>query len=71
MGAIKSTYQKKRVENVCKRLNLTALCYLWEMNQMELFDRMIEANIDAIIIKVAAIGLSTKHLGLTLKEVNF
>lgn len=30
---------------------------------------MIQEGIEAIIIKVAAAGLTTKHLGMTLKEV--
>ncbi|CAD5210360.1 unnamed protein product [Bursaphelenchus xylophilus] len=68
VGAILSSYQKDRVENVCKRLGLKVLCYLWERDQLELLDDMIQDGIDAIIIKVASAGLSTKHLGMTLKE---
>ena len=30
-GAILSTYQRTRIENVCSRLNLTSLSYLWRM----------------------------------------
>uniref|UniRef100_A0A914D4W5 Diphthine--ammonia ligase n=1 Tax=Acrobeloides nanus TaxID=290746 RepID=A0A914D4W5_9BILA len=69
VGAIQSSYQKDRVENVCKRLNLTPLCYLWEKDQIQLFDSMIHAGVDAIVIKVAAMGLTSKHLGMTLKEI--
>ncbi|KAI6207764.1 ATP-binding domain-containing protein 4 [Aphelenchoides besseyi] len=68
VGAILSSYQKDRVDNVCKRLGLTPLCYLWERDQLELYDDMIQDGIDAIIIKVAAAGLTSKHLGMTLKE---
>ena len=32
-GAILSSYQKVRVEDVCRRLNLTPLCFLWEKEQ--------------------------------------
>ena len=32
-GAILSKYQKNRVENICGRLNLESLAYLWEMDQ--------------------------------------
>lgn len=70
VGAIESTYQKTRVENVCKRLGLTPLCYLWEKDQTELYDGMIRAGVDAIVIKVASAGLTSKHLGMTLKEVS-
>ena len=68
-GAILSNYQKKRVEDVCGRLNLTPVCYLWERDQKELLNEMIESQIEAIIIKVASIGLKEHHLGMTIKEV--
>ncbi|RCN34948.1 hypothetical protein ANCCAN_19196 [Ancylostoma caninum] len=68
-GAILSSYQKLRVEDVCRRLNLTPLCYLWERNQTELLSEMISNGLDAILVKVAAIGLNKKHLGMTLSEV--
>jgi diphthine-ammonia ligase len=58
VGAINSTYQKQRVEDVCKRLDLKPLCYLWEEDQIKLLDSMISAGIDAIIIKVAALGIT-------------
>lgn len=69
-GAILSTYQKNRVENICSRLNMTSLAFLWERNQSELLNEMIESKIDAILIKVACQGLNPeKHLGKTIKEM--
>ncbi|CAK5085533.1 unnamed protein product [Meloidogyne enterolobii] len=69
VGAINSTYQKKRVEDVCQRLELKPLCYLWEEDQLKLLDSMISAGVEAIIIKVAALGLDVEHLGKTIKEM--
>lgn len=70
VGAILSDYQRVRVENVCKRLNLKLLAYLWQRNQEDLLREMIASNIEAIIIKVAALGLDPdKHLGKTLGEM--
>ncbi|KAI5964609.1 uncharacterized protein KGF55_001678 [Candida pseudojiufengensis] len=68
-GAILSHYQRTRVENVCNRLNLTSLTYLWQRNQNDLMLEMCSSGIDARIIKVAAIGLNQKHLGKDLKEM--
>uniref|UniRef100_A0A0R3RPX8 Diphthine--ammonia ligase n=1 Tax=Elaeophora elaphi TaxID=1147741 RepID=A0A0R3RPX8_9BILA len=68
-GAILSNYQKNRIQNVCRRLNLESLTYLWNSDQAVLFDEIISAGIDAIIVKVAALGLSTKHLGKSLSEM--
>ncbi|XP_054714073.1 diphthine--ammonia ligase-like [Uloborus diversus] len=70
VGAIFSDYQRLRVENVCSRLNLKVLAYLWHREQAELLKEMINCKISAIIIKVAALGLDPKkHLGMTLEEI--
>ncbi|KAI5830420.1 hypothetical protein K523DRAFT_381775 [Schizophyllum commune Tattone D] len=68
-GAILSNYQRVRVEHVCRRLGLTALCYLWQREQAELLSEMVDAGLEAILIKVAGIGLTTKHLGKTLADM--
>ncbi|GBC04523.1 hypothetical protein RclHR1_05710006 [Rhizophagus clarus] len=69
VGAILSNYQRVRVENICNRLGLTSLAYLWRRNQKELLDEMISAGINAIIIKVAAIGLNPTHLGKSIEQL--
>ncbi|KAI0068768.1 hypothetical protein BV25DRAFT_1986338 [Artomyces pyxidatus] len=69
VGAILSSYQRVRVEHVCMRLSLTPLCYLWQRDQAELLSEMIAAGMEAILIKVAGIGLTTKHLGQTLAQM--
>ncbi|GMR53401.1 hypothetical protein PMAYCL1PPCAC_23596, partial [Pristionchus mayeri] len=69
VGAILSSYQKLRVENVCSRLGLTPLAYLWERDQKELLHEMIENNVEAVLIKVAAVGLNEQHLGKTLGQM--
>ncbi|KAM9381335.1 diphthine--ammonia ligase isoform 1-T1 [Phaethornis superciliosus] len=70
VGAILSDYQRVRVEDVCRRLNLQPLAYLWRQNQEILLKEMISSKIQAIIIKVAAFGLDPdKHLGKTLDQM--
>eukprot|EP01112_Ceratiomyxa_fruticulosa_P020500 TRINITY_DN6993_c0_g2_i1.p1 TRINITY_DN6993_c0_g2~~TRINITY_DN6993_c0_g2_i1.p1 ORF type:complete len:703 (+),score=124.23 TRINITY_DN6993_c0_g2_i1:47-2110(+) len=68
-GAILSNYQRNRVESVCTRLQLTSLCYLWKRDQRELLNEMTESDINAILIKIAAMGLSRKHLGKSIKDL--
>ena len=53
----------------CSRLGLVSLAYLWRRSQSELLDEMIESKVEAIIIKVATLGLDQKHLGLSLSQV--
>ncbi|KAF5208880.1 hypothetical protein E0198_004782 [Clavispora lusitaniae] len=68
-GAILSHYQRTRVENVCDRLGLTSLAYLWQRDQAELMREICGSGLDARLIKVAAIGLNEKHLGKPLAEM--
>ncbi|ESP02314.1 hypothetical protein LOTGIDRAFT_138598 [Lottia gigantea] len=71
VGAILSDYQRVRVENVCERLGLTSLCYLWRRDQDELLSEMIQCQVEAVIIKVATLGMiyPDKHLGKTISEI--
>lgn len=68
-GALWSDYQRLRVENASSRAGLLSLAPLWRRDQRELLDEMIEHGVEAIVIKVAGIGLKTSHLGRTLKEL--
>ncbi|KAL4456084.1 hypothetical protein ABPG74_014045 [Tetrahymena malaccensis] len=67
-GAIASTYQKLRVEDVCKRLGLVSLAYLWGRDQQELLKEMVDQGMNSILIKVASFGLGRDHLGLSLRD---
>lgn len=71
VGAIFSDYQRVRCVNVCERLgNVEMLAYLWHREQGALLKEMIDSGVNAIIIKVAAMGLEPKkHLGSTLAEI--
>ena len=68
-GAIASNYQRIRVEDVCSRLSLIPLTYLWQRNRFTLLNEMIsnQYNLHAILVKVAGAGLDpVKHLGKDL-----
>ncbi|XP_051579168.1 diphthine--ammonia ligase isoform X1 [Myxocyprinus asiaticus] len=70
VGAILSDYQRVRVENVCARLQLQSLAYLWRRDQAVLLREMISSDLHALLIKVAAFGLDPeKHLGKSLAEM--
>ena len=38
------------------RLGLKCLTYLWQRDQDELLQEMIDSHVDAVLIKVAALG---------------
>ena len=62
-GAVLSTYQRNRVENVCRRLGLVSLAFLWQREQADLFCEMIEAGMECMLVKVASLGLGKEMLG--------
>lgn len=69
-GAIISNYQRLRVEDVCNRLNLVPLTYLWQRDRKILLDEMISSGIEAVLVKVAGAGLDPyKHLGMDLQTL--
>ncbi|KAL7532633.1 hypothetical protein ACHAWF_004199 [Thalassiosira exigua] len=72
-GAILSTYQRTRIENVCSRLGLTSLSYLWRASsQRRLLDSILDdGGIDAVLVRVACPpGLSPRrHLGKSLRTL--
>jgi diphthine-ammonia ligase len=65
-GAILSDYQRLRVEYVASRHHLVSLAPLWRRNGAVLLDSMLSMGIDAILVKVAALGLEKHHLGRSL-----
>lgn len=70
VGAILSSYQRTRVENVCQRLGLISLSYLWQRDQVELLDEIVKSKLDARIIKVAGMGLKPQtHIGKSLADI--
>lgn len=68
-GAILSNYQKNRVEDICNRLGLISFAPLWERDQKELVQEMVDNKMDAILVRVATEGLKKEHLGKTISDM--
>lgn len=67
-GAIKSNYQKKRIDLICSELKLESITPLWHQNEEKLLKELIENNFQVIITSVAAAGLNEEWLGRELNE---
>lgn len=68
-GAILSNYQRTRVENVCERLGLTSLAYLWRRPQSRLLEEMVDAGVDAVLVKVRCVGEGTGGVIIILRAI--
>lgn len=54
----------------CARLGLISLAYLWQRDQAELLQEMLDCQVDAIVVKVATLGLDpSKHLGKSIRQL--
>jgi diphthine-ammonia ligase len=69
VGAILSSYQRLRVEAVCARLGLVPVALLWQRRQGGLLRDMVDAGLDAVLVKVASLGLSPRMLGVPLGQL--
>jgi len=61
-GAIKSNYQKERVDRICKELGLKSIAPLWQTNEKMYLTELIK-NFHVIITAIAADGLNKEMLG--------
>jgi diphthine-ammonia ligase len=66
-GSVESAYQASRVQKICDRLELDCFNPLWQKDQFELINDLIENKFKIIITGVFAFPLDKKWLG---REIN-
>lgn len=62
-GAVASQYQASRVQKICSELNLYCFNPLWQQNQVELLNELVENNFEVIIGGVFAYPFEKDWLG--------
>lgn len=62
-GAIASTYQKTRIEQICKQLNLKCITPLWQQDPHKVLREVLDLNFEVIVTGVYAYGFSKDWLG--------
>ncbi len=62
-GAIASSYQKERIENICSKLGIESINPLWGVNQTEVLREIVESGFDVMITGVFAEPLGREWLG--------
>ena len=66
-GAIESNYQKERIENICKKLNIKSITPLWHINREQYWNDLLNDKFEIILSSVYADGLDKNWLG---KKIN-
>jgi len=67
-GAVRSTYQASRIQQVCHELGLWCFNPLWLKDQVELLNEVVEEKIHAIIGGVFAEPLDQTYLGKVIDK---
>ena len=70
-GGILSKFQKDRFEDICSKLNLKIFSPLWQIDQKEYLNNLIESKFQFIITSVSSAGLDESWLGreITMEDV--
>jgi len=66
-GALSSTYQKSRIDNICQELGLESVAPHWHRDPKEYMEEILKLGFQVIITAVAAEGLDESWLG---REIN-
>jgi predicted ATP pyrophosphatase (TIGR00289 family) len=62
-GALFSTYQKTRIDNLCKKIGLKSIAPLWHLNPEKYMRNIVDLGFKVIITGVFAEGLDKSWLG--------
>ncbi|MFH0936434.1 MAG: diphthine--ammonia ligase [Candidatus Woesearchaeota archaeon] len=62
-GAVASVYQSSRVQDICNKLNIKCINFLWQKNPEEYWNALLKNQFEIIITNVSAEGLNEEWLG--------
>ena len=69
-GALRSDYQKTRIERMCQRLDIKSFSPLWHKNSVDHMESLIEHGFEVKFISVSSEGLDRSWLGKSLTMEN-
>ncbi|MFP4116875.1 MAG: diphthine--ammonia ligase [Candidatus Aenigmatarchaeota archaeon] len=67
-GALASNYQREKVQSICDEFGLESLTPLWDMDEHELLEQLLDEGFEVLITKVAAQGFDENWLGRKLDK---
>jgi len=62
-GALASSYQKTRIEKICKKFKIKSMAPLWHIDPEDYLNQLIKNKFEVIITGIAADGLNESFLG--------
>ena len=66
VGALRSDYQKTRIERMCERLGVRSFCPLWHKDQVEHMKSLVEHGFEVVFTSVSTDGMDAEWVGRNL-----
>ncbi len=70
IGALRSDYQKTRIERMCERLGVISFCPMWHHDSELHMSALVEHGFDVRIVSVSSEGLDKSWLGKRITKEN-
>ena len=70
-GALRSEYQRRRIDLVCEELGIHSFSPLWHQNPAKHMEELISCGMQMTMVSVSCEGLDEKWLGRTIDDVAF
>lgn len=67
-GALASNYQKTRIDNICRKLNLESLAPLWKIDGEQYWKALLENKFSIMVTGVSSEGLNEGWLGKVIDQ---
>lgn len=68
VGALRSDYQRTRIDMMCERLGIISFSPLWHHDSISHMQSLVEHDFDVMFVSVSADGLGEEWLGRHLDE---
>ena len=68
VGALRSDYQKTRIERMCERLGVRSFSPLWHKDQCEHMESLVEHGFEVVFTSVSTEGMDERWIGRKLDE---
>jgi len=68
VGALRSDYQKTRIERMCERLGVRSFCPLWHKDQVDHMESLVEHGFEVVFTSVSTEGMDEGWVGRKLDE---
>lgn len=68
VGALRSDYQKTRIELMCERIGIRSFCPLWHKDERDHMSSLLSHGFKVVFTSVSCEGMDRRWLGLELDE---